>query len=220
MLHDLKLRFQIDTVTLAKSSVTYDEFPVEGQKAGEVSFNSLRATILNVSNISNDPMSMNTSARFMNAGNLDADFTFPSNPEKPYTIAGKLTDFNMPEINRILIPIANAEVKTGKLHSMQFNYQYNEYRSDGLLTMHYSDLDVASLIKGSKDKETNKFLTLILQKFIIKKDMDKAKSQGTILYYHDPERSTFNFWWKSILSGVKSLYNLDKITDTHHSKKK
>jgi hypothetical protein len=162
---------------------------------------------------------MVANARFMNAGDLKADFSFPADPKKPYTIHGSVKNMNLTELNKILVPIARVEIRSGNLHEIKFDYQYNEYRADGELTMSYSKLDVASLVKDRKKDDVNKLLTLIIHAFI-KKDLSKNTDKGKILYYHDPERSTFNYWWKSILSGVKSLFGLDKIMDTSHSKKK
>jgi hypothetical protein len=30
-------------------------------------------------------------------------------------------------------------------------------------------------------------------------------------FYRDTRRSIFNYWWKSVFSGIKSAYKLDKL---------
>jgi hypothetical protein len=37
------------------------------------------------------------------------------------------------------------------------------------------------------------------------------KRKGNIGFDRDTKRSVFNYWWKSVLSGIKSAYNLDKL---------
>jgi hypothetical protein len=218
ILHSCPLPIQIDTLHIFGSSVTYEEFPIGGHMAGVVSFDHLSAQIGNLSTRSTDPMKMMANARFMNASDLKADFTFPADPLKPYSVHGSVSNLNLSEINKILVPIANVKVNAGHLNKLNFDYTYNEYRSDGEITMNYSNLDV-DVLKNGNDRDENKFLTFVAHA-MVQKNMDQNKKQGKILFYHDPHHSTFNYWWKSILSGIKSLYNLDKISETHHNNKK
>ena len=218
ILNNLPFKFQVDTLKLLESSIVYEEYPSDSNESGIVSFKGLTALVTNASNMSHENMVMHARARFMNAGDLTADLTFPPNPRAPYTAKGSLSNFNLPDINPMLIPAARTEIKVGWLKSLTFEFVYNDYRADGLLTMNYTNLEVISLTKHLGNRSTNKLMTMILQAFVLKKDMDKNKRQGTILFYRDSHRSVFNYWWKSILSGIQSLYNLDRIMDTHHNK--
>lgn len=220
LLADLPFRFQIDEIQLCKSSITYEEFPEHGHLSGTVSFDDLSAVVYNLSNSSSENTVMHAKTRFMNAGDLQVELTLPADPEKNYRAKASLTNFNLRRMNPLLISSAAMEVKSGSLTVLEFEFEYNNYRSDGELTMEYSNLDLVSLRKNSKNRSTNKFITLIIQTFIIKKDMNNSKSPGAILFYRDPHRSVFNFLWKSVLSGIKSIYNLDRIMDTHRSTKK
>ena len=63
-------------------------------------------------------------------------------------------------------------------------------------------------------------MTLILNAFIVKKEMNAEERKGVILFYRDNRKAIFNYWWKSLLSGIKSLYNLDRVMDIDGKKKK
>jgi hypothetical protein len=40
---------------------------------------------------------------------------------------------------------------------------------------------------------------------------EKSERTGTVEFYRDTRRSIFNYWWKSVFSGIKSAYKLDKL---------
>lgn len=220
MLKNLPIKLQIDTLQVRHSVITYDEFPTVGDQPGRISFEGLNATIYNLSNTSPKDITMKTRSKFMGSGDLKADFTFPANPEKMYEVMGTLTDFEMKKMNAMLVPAARIEVKSGLLGELSFNFKYNNERSDGTLAMRYSDLKIASLSKHPGDSSEKGFLTMILNAFVISKDMDKRREKGIILFYRDPHRAVFNYWWKSIRSGILSLYHLDKVMKNPHNEKK
>ena len=41
--------------------------------------------------------------------------------------------------------------------------------------------------------------------------VDESKRTGAIGFERDEYRSIFNYWVKSLLSGIKAAYNLDKL---------
>lgn len=218
-LRRLPVSIQIDTVALEPSYVRYDEFQEAGDSAGYVYFDKLQASIYNVSNLSPKETTMDAEGDFMDAGKLTVHFRFPADPDKEYHILGALTNFSLPAINSMLVPAANARIHSGKMEEMKFHFVYNDTRSDGEVTLNYTNLKMASTKKSNIG---SKIVTFLLNTFI-RNDMDRTiatdKKTGTILFYRDHHRAIFNYWWKSLLSGIKSVYNLDKITNTHTNKK-
>lgn len=202
------LPFQIDSLKISDSFMAYEEFQEEGSTAGKVFFTNLNSSIYNISNRTKDEARMEATARFMDSGLLHGKFTFPSDPSKTYTAEGTLTNFALKEVNPMLTAVARAEIKSGTLEELKFAFSYNDTRSDGRVELNYKDLVITSLKKDKKEK--NKFLTFILG-ILVKKDMQEktatAKTTGEILFNRDKNKSLFNYWWKSILSGVKSVYN-------------
>jgi hypothetical protein len=218
-IQSVAIPFQIDSFKLTGSYVSYEEFQEGGVKPGKVFFDKLNSSIYNISNSSKEETRMEATAWLMDAGLLHAKFTFPGDPDKPYTASGAITNFPLKEVNLMLTPVANAEIQSGTLEEMKFHFIYNDTRSDGELELNYKNLKMISFKKDRK--ETNRFVTFLLRLFV-KKDLDEKmstdKKTGTILFYRDKKRSLFNYWWKSILSGIKSVYDIDKITDTDGKK--
>jgi len=218
-LRRLPVSIQIDTVSLNDSYVRYEEFQEAGDSAGYIFFNKLTASIYNVSNLSEKEATMDAEANVMDAGTLQVHFTFPADPDKEYSARGTLKNFSLPKINSMLVPAANARVESGTLDEMKFHFVYNDTRSDGEVALNYTDLKMASSKKSNVGRT---IITFLLNTFI-RNDMDRNtaadKKTGTILFYRDHRRAIFNYWWKSLLSGIKSVYNLDKITNTHSNRR-
>jgi hypothetical protein len=218
MLHRIPVQLKIDTVTLVDSFVRYEEMPESGDSTGMVFFDRLNASIVQLHNNRNMEVDtkMHATASFMGQGELDAHFTFPYDTLHPYRVAGTLKNFPMVSINNILGSAAKAKIESGIMQDLIFNFAYDNERSDGAVEMRYQDLKVLTLRENKKNEQSvSRLKTLLLNTFIIKKDLDEESKddqrKGDIDFYRDTKKSVFNFWWKSILSGIKSAYNLDNL---------
>ena len=212
-LRQLPFHLQIDSIKILPSFISYEEFPEKGDQPGKIFFNDLQAQIHHLSNDSTQDTHLEVTSRFMNAGDLRVNFTFPLKKKEPNTVKGSLTHFSMPAINRMLIPIANMKVESGMMNEMKFQFQYNDSHSKGELEVNYADLKVLSLRKDPF-KTTNKFISWLFGAFVkrdIHKSDDRDKRIGEIAWKRDPQKGILNYWWKSVLSGIKAVFNIDKL---------
>jgi hypothetical protein len=212
-LRGLPFHLQIDSVQIEPSFVSYEEHPEKGEGTGKIFFKELRATIGNLSNDSVADTRMHVESKFMESGDLRADFTFPLTAKKPYTVTGELNNFSMPQVNPMLVPIGNVKIESGRMKNMKFKFHYNDFVSNGELEVNYSDLKVVSLRHDDRRK-TNKIVSLIIGVFV-KKDKNekdtKDERTGPIHWERDSQKGILNYWWKSVLTGIKAVYNLDKL---------
>lgn len=216
-LYQLPVTLTIDTLNVNDSFVAYTEHPEEGDEAGTVFFDKLQATIVHITNdslLSSKP-AMHAEASFMGEGTLEVDFKFPQKPGSTYFVKGTLTGFPMPNANDMLEPAAKIKIESGFMDVLKFHFWYNDYRSDGSLELNYKNVRILSLNDKTKKNPTNRFITFLLNTFIVKKNMDEGvpdeKRTGSIQFVRDTKRSIFNYWWKSILSGIKSAYNMENL---------
>jgi hypothetical protein len=218
LLHRIPVQLKIDTISLKDSFVRYEEMPENGDSTGVVFFDQLNATIIHVHN--NRKMEVDTRmtarAKFMGQGDLDAYFTFPYDTLQPYRAAGTLKNFPLVSINKMLGSAAQAKIESGTMRDLKFEFAYTNLRSEGRLELQYENLKVLTL-RENKDNEqsVSRIKTLLLNTFIIKKNVNEDRKDdsraGDIAFDRDTKKSVFNFWWKSILSGIKSAYKLDKL---------
>jgi hypothetical protein len=219
-LRRLSLVAQVDTIRLEDSYAQHEEFPEIGETTGKVFFSKINATLAHLS--TQKPKNENTlptlsaTALLMGTGDLRAEFGFPANPNGTYFAKGALYRFPMTRLNLATESLAKAKVESGTLKSLHFNFTYNNDRSDGQVEMNYNDFKVTLFKKDNPNKKAG-LVNFLVNNFVIKEDldetMDKEKRTGIIQVYRDRRRGLFYFWWKSVLSGVLSTYNISKVPE-------
>jgi hypothetical protein len=217
----LPFPLHVDSVNIRTSSIVYEEFPVNETHAGKIFFNALDAKLRSISTDGTSDASMHVTARFMDAGDLKASFTFPMEKNKPYTVMGSLRHFQLKSINTMLTPLEHLKMETGNLRDMNFQFNYNEYRSTGSLVIDYSNLRLSVLQKNSPD--INVFATFVANT-LLKNTMDNSISElkrtGDIIFMRDPYEGIFGYWWKSLREGIKSVFTMKKIISANHKRDK
>lgn len=209
LMRSIPVGLGIDSLVIQSGYVEYAE-RVEGSSAeGLVTFNNLKATLVNIGNKARylkAPTRLTASAMFMDKAYLNASFDLP-NPafKKKYKVIGALHEMPLKSLNNILQQSAGAEVVTGNLERLDFNFIYNNDVSDGELAFQYTDLKVKLINKS--DQSEKKILSAIVNRLVVPTNNIAANDdfkKGEIHFERDKKKSIFNFWWKSILSGIKS----------------
>jgi hypothetical protein len=241
-LRQMSLGLQLDTVTVLKSYVSYEEVSKEAPSGFTTFFDNLEAVLLHIDNINPQESGktiLRAKSNIMGQGAIELVCIMPWEKNANYTARGVVRNVSMTKFNDALEPIANIKVESGNLDDLSFKFYFNNLRSEGEISLEYKDLKLVSLrddkeieeiIRKNKwtkkdrdDYKVNPFKSFLLNTFIIKRNLDeddpeKVKS-GTILYYRNTSKSVFNYLWKSVFSGVKNAYNLDKLQAKEKEKK-
>ena len=209
-------KFSIDTINLLSASITYEEFPVEGDSSGSVRFENLNASIFNLTNDTTsiiDHVDLDVETTFMNTGLLKASFDLPLRKGKRYTANGSLSGFPLPELNPAVEPLAKMRIESGAMKLLSFQFTYDDLSSLGEVEMNYENLKILSLKEKEKKTIVDKLKTFLINTFIAKNKNENTPEEnrkGTIEFTRDPKRSIFNYWWKSLFTGVKDCYGIGK----------
>ncbi len=210
MLENLPVAFHSDSILITSSKVVYEEHGEESNEPGMVTFNGLYASIYNLSTLHDSirgQTAMSARATVMNEALLEAEFVFPNSKHSfRYNVAGKLAPVNLAAFNTMVVPSAFVKINDGQLKGLNFDYSYNTENSEGWLTMEYENLDISLLNK--EDGSTKKFKTFITETFVLNKDNlkeDNSYQEGKISFERDKKKSIFNYWWKSLFSGIKDI---------------
>ena len=217
-LKDLPFSLGIDSLKIRKSYVQYEEFAEGSSEAGSVYFDNLYASLYNINNTSKTGSTkLRAKANLFGQGNIDVFVNFPLETKKRSAVSGSIANFSLPEINTMLTPTTNIKVESGEMKKLSFNFSFSEIRSDGEIELNYENLKLVIFKEDEdnrKDYEKDNLKTFIMNTFIFRTNMDEdvpeEKRTGTVDYIRDNNRSIFNFWVKSLISGIKSAYNLDK----------
>jgi hypothetical protein len=210
----LKQKVKLDSVRINNSYVSYAEYHHPTPKAGKVTFERLNAGFSNVTNFpaaikKRDTMRVSAQARVMGKGLLKVHWTFPLDTHNAFQkIRGSLGSMPLTAFNPALKYIAFIKIDHGKLNHLNFKFTANDDQSSGFLLMNYQNLKVSVLNKKTAKKQglIKNVLSFAANKFIIKKNNTPKNGMrtGKISFKHNKYKSTWNFWWKSLLSGIKT----------------
>jgi hypothetical protein len=207
LMRELPFALLIDSIRVEDSQVIYEEVAESAEASGKVHFRKLNAMIYDISNRAETAMHLRAHARFMNDGEINIRGSF-SNSDKPHFLEGSLRNFKLPRINQMLMPATGLSIESGKLDLMKFAFWYNDHHSDGELLLNYRDLKFQSLRENKDDETVPNFVKTLLINAFIENDLDKndprPKHEGDIHFVRDQNKFIFNFWWKSLLSGLKA----------------
>ncbi|WP_425390645.1 hypothetical protein [Ekhidna sp.] len=210
--------FQVDTINL-KGTIRYQEKPENYFTHGEISFDELNAQLVNVGNAeinSNEMMLLSANGKLMGAGRFEVDGAFNMKaPDETFSLNGRVTDFPLDSMNRMLGPVANVNIKSGFAKDLYFNFNANDELARGEMRFRYDDLKVQIL--NVKTHDTKGFgqgiKTFFANTFVVKSKNPSYLlflRKGTIFHERDTSRAIFNYWGKALLSGAVSSIGVHK----------
>ncbi|HKK45558.1 MAG TPA: hypothetical protein VJ964_08555 [Balneolaceae bacterium] len=206
----MKYPVSVDSVILSDADISYSEQENLVPDPGIVTFKHTNATIINlnnraVSNSASGPIIMQVSSNIMGSGHLEARFTFPNNKSGSHHISGSIGTMPMRKLNSATENMGSVKIERGQIHSINFDMELGPTESTGTLNMNYSDLKIKILtFDETKNQDSKQFKSLLANTFVVKKNNRPPLRTGTISFERLPEKSIFNYWWKSLLSGLKS----------------
>ncbi|WP_321287121.1 hypothetical protein [uncultured Sunxiuqinia sp.] len=210
MIQDLPFQMHGDSISIEKGSIRYAERVKNSKDEGAVTFDSLCAKIYCLSTIDrliDRQTTMHAEARVMNQGWLKAEFIFPNEKYSHVNrVSGAVSAMSIKAFNPVITQNASVFIEDGHLKELAFNFTYNNNQSNGDLIFEYDDLKVRML--DAEDEFNKKIQSFITNSFLLhKRNLREENSfrEGTISFDRDKKKSIFNYWWKSVLSGIKSI---------------
>ncbi len=200
--------------------IEYRETPAGGSTAGVVTLTDGVGGVSNLTNMvaragADEQADASGHGRFFvidlrtllqHSGELVFKARFPVAPsDNHWDIAGQLGATDLTAFNRAVEPLMNARIDSGMVQGMNFNIVGNAVSSHIDMTMRYTDLEVALLKKNDHSQERG-LLTFALDNILIRHSNPGANGKlrtGSGENTHDPQRSMYNFIWKSFIPGLK-----------------
>ncbi|NGP88131.1 DUF748 domain-containing protein [Fodinibius halophilus] len=199
----------VDRITLSDGRIRYSEQIPQAQKAGYLLFTNLTGIFNNLSNIEKEwhdkSPSLQVKTDVMDSAELNASFRFPMDSKQQY-ISGHLSAMPMKPLNKALTPLAFTRIDKGQILGMDFNMTLSPNKAKGAMTFTYENLKISLLNKGEGQQNFGNTMKSFLANTFKVKTQNKGDDprKGTIKFDRDTNKSVFNYWWKSLLSGLKS----------------
>lgn len=217
LLRDLNDDIFIDSV-LFSANIVYQELPEEATVPGHTSFDDLKGSIKNIQagKMSPTPMVLDATGRLMDVADFKAHVVFNmEDPNDRFHFTGQVKEVDLRELNGMLIPIVYLKVKEGYNMETTFDFIGNNIYSEGEMYFSYRDLKIQVLNSETLDDKGfgQGIMTFFANTFVIKKHNKGFPyvRKGVIFYERTQEKSIFNFWSWSLMSGIINSIGINKI---------
>jgi len=205
LLRELPFKLKVDSLTIRESVLEYEEEKTFEKGAGLLSFNKFNMVVTNINSGFKaeklPDVKIKVNCHFMNVSPLKVDWRFNVlDKSDGFAIKGTILNFPSEQLDPFTKPYMNVDVE-GKLNEVFFNFAGNDLKSSGNFAIKYNDLKVTVFKKNSR-KEKNKFLTAVGNLFV-KKDSGEKLKEVEVEVDRIPEKSFYNFLWRSIGEGLK-----------------
>ena len=210
-LQQLAVNFAVDTMYMNDGYIRYNEIGEKTGQEGYLFFDQVRGSFINIKNygyVPLDTLQLKLESRLMGTGDLRMSFRQSYNDSlQGFHMLAQMRQFNLPDLNSILIPSVSVKINRGFADSMWMRVEANDYTAFGLMDLRYHNLKLSVLKKGQEkfflSGAANWLANLILH--------SSSKSEPGIVYRARwRDRSTFNYWAKIAISGLLTNLGIKK----------
>jgi hypothetical protein len=205
-------KMHIDSIAISGGDITYREHAENADGYGVIKFNDFNALVYKVSNdviykTEEAFMEIMAGAMLMDRGKVTLNFKgkiFEN--QNTFSLNGSLSAMDASALNPILENNASIFVRSGRIDRMNFSLTANNSKATGIMNLLYHDLNIEVTNAEGNTGLKERFVTFIANLAVINKNPGRGQEvrEGIIDFERDSERSIFNYWVKSILSGVTS----------------
>lgn len=217
----LPVPVDIKKITLKQAFVEYKERSAKTRRAGKVQFYNSNAVISNLTNkkerIAHDNvMTVDIHSSFLNRTPINTLWLFYlNNPNGRFDIKGNLGSLEAKDLNPLTEPMGPARIEDGKIKSLYFNLEGNDYSMNGSVKFLYDDLKVSILEKDEDTKKLDKKeLKSLVANLVVKNSNPSGKKDEPRTVQVQNERNTnrsiFHLSWKTLFKGVKETVGIKK----------
>lgn len=208
--------FSVDTLLIHHGDVTYFEIPQGStfDDAGMFQFTSATLNMYQCTNDTNklqhnDTLMMHFRGKLYGQGVLNVFVDIPLlSKSYCHRVYGTIGKFNAREFNRITVPAVGVKLK-GTVNGGEFYFEANNEFSTGNVELLFEKLKVSVLTQpgNAAKSQTDLLKSLVANVFMIHDNPEPGKEVmvGKVYFKRNKNRWMINFWWKSLLQGVRSI---------------
>lgn len=212
-LNKLKFPFTVNHINVSDMFVEYSEVNNVSDNPGIVFLTDLKINVINLANRQSNSTKENIliqgEGMLLGECPVKGDFTLPINAiNDTFYFSGAAGELDMTKLNQMVKPLSNVQITGGNLHSAEYHGSANGDYSGGTFMMLYKDLSF-EILKGKNKDEPAKakgFLSFVAGAVARDKNPMPGNDPKIVEMYfeRDKNKGFFNFFWKSLLSGIKS----------------
>lgn len=216
VVRQIELPFYFDSLRLTNSNFVYSEQVADIPEPGRVSFEKTSAQLYPFTNLkqaqqTRPDMTLEAQSNLMGVSKLKAKFRFDMNsPVNRFDAKGSLSPFDMTAMNPMTENGASISVRSGQLQRFDFEFSGDSLVANGKLHFLYEDLKISILAHRNGNTKEARFLSFLANALVLRSNSPRSKAwlADDIHYRRDPNKSTLNYWWKSVFSGAKNTFGV------------
>jgi len=201
----------VDTIVWNKGRISYREWEEEQEEYGRILFDDIDLLITGLQNRESDKaILVEAKSLLMAKSELNAQFEFWPDDQGRQRISGSLKEIDVKELNPVLEPLAFIRIRDGKLSSMDFDFTLDNSEAKGEIIAIYEDLSMRMLDSDLEESNRHNLVSFFANRIGLhsSNEVDDPRT-GEIDFERETDRSMFNYWWKSLRSGIKD--NIQRI---------
>lgn len=206
LLKKIATRLTIDTVRINNSLIEYGEINEKTGSEGVITVNRLNGRITRLRNFDiskTDSLYIEASAYLQDTilTQLQVKESY-ADSLSGFLMTAQMGPTDLTILNPVLVPLASAELRSGKLDTMSLSATGGEYVATGEMNMRYHDLKIRVVRPGKHRKSfTNGLLTFFVNTLVKNENKNRG---GAIFFRRLRDRSAINYLVKIALNGVSS----------------
>ena len=222
-LHQIGYPMWIDTLSVT-GSIRYSEKPEDTEIEGLMTFDQLNASLYNLRTMDTLPgitMRFESNGKFYDSAPFSVKVNFDQRgPDYKYRMTGNVRDFDLTLLNQMLGPVAGVNIRSGYGEEIDFDFEANDRVATGDMRFRYDDLRVTILNKKTREAQGvgSGIKSFFANTFVVKKKNPGLAffvKKGDIFYERDTSRAIFNYWGKSLISGIVGSIGINRSARAH-----
>lgn len=200
----LPFSVDIDTIFVENGILSYHEEVAAENRAGSISFNEIDLSLYSMVNRSKESIYAEASALFMNQSEFDLNVDFSLEDTGKHSVSGNLYQLDLTSMNSTFENLVQIRLDTGEIQQLNFQFEADDNYAYGDLLLIYSDLDLRFIdAEDQTGGGWNRVRSFLANTFVIRSNNTAEDPRsGKIESDRDKERSIFNFWLRSLSTGL------------------
>ena len=221
-LRHLPITLDIRCIQFGPLNVVYQELTPEGVQPGKLTVTNLTGECLGLSNRpaqNQSFLTIRSTGKLMELANLQTTINFSlQDTSEQFTVNGQLGSLAMNQLNRLTEPLANLSIQNGRIDTLIFNITGNKHSSAVDLKLLYNGLEIELIKDHDGQIRQRRLLSEAINDWILySSNPQYGRTRiGTGSTDRDPYKSQFNYLWKSLWPGLKSMLIKHRDRDKTH----
>ncbi len=221
-LRHLPIALDIRCIQFGPLDVVYQELTPEGVQPGKVTVTNLTGECLGLSNRpaqNQSFLTIRSTGKLMGLANLQTTINFSlQDTSEQFTVNGQLGSLAMNQLNTLTEPLANLSIQNGRIDTLIFNITGNKHSSAVDLKLLYNGLEIELIKDHDGQIRQRRLLSEAINDWVVySSNPQYGRTRiGTGSTDRDPYKSQFNYLWKSLWPGLKSMLIKHRDRDKTH----